>query len=389
MILYLTATAAVIFSSAYVLSAAERQAYAPVPQGMIPRGILRGRVFLAGIFAILFLILALRVNVGNDYAKYVEFMHLARFGGYVPTEPGFNLLAWVSYRFFGKEHYLFCFAFMGIVTVACFLFALDRLSEHFFESFAMFMLLGYYFQSISTVRYYLALAVVSCGIVCLLKDDLPRFVLLVLFAASFHKSALVVLILYPLAKCTFSKWFLAVLTAAGAGAFLLREQVLRLVLFLYPTYRETAYAAGGEGSLVSILRCVAVLALAAFVDRRSFHGRREPGEEAGIRMRRFYCHCSLLALYLYLFTGYIPVVSRIGYYLTFTQIFYLPMLIRRIPGERVRRIAACGAVLCCLGFFVLLMRHAGDDGMRILPYQTFFFHEMPPILSDMGYQTGG
>ena len=142
MILYLTATAAVIFCSAYVLSAAERQAYAPVPQGMIPRGILCGRVFLAGIFAILFLILALRVNVGNDYAKYVEFMHLARFGGSVPTEPGFNLLAWVSYRFFGKDHYLFCFAFMGFVTVACFLFALDRLSEHFFESFAMFMLLG-------------------------------------------------------------------------------------------------------------------------------------------------------------------------------------------------------------------------------------------------------
>ena len=26
-----------------------------------------------------------------------------------------------------------------------------------------------------------------------------------------------------------------------------------------------------------------------------------------------------------------------------------------------------------------------DDGLRILPYQTFVFHEMPPTLSDKGY----
>ena len=385
MILYLTATAAVMVFACGILSRRERAcAVGLSPRGKISRRVLTGRVLLAGIFAILFGILALRINVGNDYAKYVEFMHLARFGGYVPTEPGFNFLAWSAYRIFGEENFLFCFGVMAFVTVAAFLAAIDGLADSFPVSFAMFMLLGYYFQSISTVRYYLALAVTTWAIVCLLKKDWPKFVLLVLFAASFHKSALLVLVLYPFALLRFRRELLVLLGAGGLAAFLLRAQVLRVVLFLYPTYQETSYAAGGEGSLISVFRCAAVLFLTVLYDRGSLLGGGDTEDEADGRMR-FYCHCNLLALILYICFNYLPVISRIGYYLTITQIFYVPALLRRVPAGVRRKLACAGTALFCLVFFVHMMRHASADGFRILPYQTFLFHDMPPILSDTGY----
>ena len=43
------------------------------------------RLCLVSVFLLLFLVSALRLNVGNDYAKYVEFMHLIRCDAVVPT----------------------------------------------------------------------------------------------------------------------------------------------------------------------------------------------------------------------------------------------------------------------------------------------------------------
>ena len=384
MIVYLMMTAVVVFLSFLVLSKRERSALnVPSYRGMMSRKALLGTVAAAGIFTALFLVQAFRINVGNDYAKYVEFMHLARFGSYVPTEPGFNLIAWLTFRLFGWENFLFCFAVMALITAAGFMFAIDRLSVSFFPVFVMFITLGYYFQSINTVRYYMALSLAACSMYFLLKRDLPRYLLFVLIAACFHKSALVVLLFYPAAMIVYRRLYLAVLVCAGALGLILRTQVMKLMLVLYPTYKETGLASGGEGSFLSIARCVAVLAVSIILDRGSILGSRTSDEEGVIR--RFYCHCNLLALFLYTFFYYLPVVSRIGYYLTFTQIFYIPVLISRMEPGFKKRIATFAVLAVCAAFFIHTMRHAGDDGFRILPYQTFFLHEMPPILSDTGY----
>ena len=387
MILYLAATVGTILLAVGVRSASVRMSGASsMPAGMITRETLKSRVLLSGIFLILFGILALRINVGNDYMKYVEIMHLARSGFYVPTEVGFNLLSRLVFLIFHGENFLFCFAVMAFVTVGCFLAAIDRLSESFLISFGMFMLLGYYFQSISTVRYYVALAVTTLAIVSFLKEDYPRFVLLVLFAATFHKSALLVLFIYPIARLRYRRWVYIALAAGGFAGFLLRDVVLKVLLMVYSTYQETGYAAGGEGSKISIVRCALVLFLSILYDRESLLSEpAEAGTDPERTARRFYCHLNVLAIVLYVFFAYLPIISRIGYYMTVTHIFYVPMLIRRMPDGRKRRIAMAVTGLFCLGFFVHMMRHAGDDGLRILPYQTFVFHEMPATLSDMGY----
>ncbi len=70
---------------------------------MSRRQVLNG-LCLFTVFMVLFALSACRMNVGNDYAKYVEFMHLIACGAYeyVPTETGFNLLVAVLYRLAGE-----------------------------------------------------------------------------------------------------------------------------------------------------------------------------------------------------------------------------------------------------------------------------------------------
>lgn len=133
--------------------------------GLFPAGVSRRRAFdivcLAAIFLILAGVSALRLEVGNDYGKYVENFHEIWAGtdqAYVVTEAGFNFVVWLIYTISGYENYLLVFAVFGAVTAFLFLKALYEQSECFWQSFAMFMLLGVYFRTFTTVRYYLALA---------------------------------------------------------------------------------------------------------------------------------------------------------------------------------------------------------------------------------------
>lgn len=69
--------------------------------------------------------------MGNDYAKYVEFMHLVNCDAYVPTEAGFNLLVKIIYGLSGFENYLLVFAVYAFVTIGIFLFGMYEQSEDF------------------------------------------------------------------------------------------------------------------------------------------------------------------------------------------------------------------------------------------------------------------
>ena len=100
---------------------------------------------LTAIFLILALVSALRLEVGNDYGKYVENFHEIWAGtdqAYVVTEAGFNFVVWLIYTLSGYENYLLVFAVFGAVTAFLFLKALYGQSDCFWQSFAMFMLLG-------------------------------------------------------------------------------------------------------------------------------------------------------------------------------------------------------------------------------------------------------
>lgn len=385
MILYITVAAVTVLLAGLVCNQPVTQPYRITRQQMC------NRICLLAIFLILFALSACRLNVGNDYAKYVEFMHLVNCDSYVPTEIGFNLLVKLIYGLSGYENYLLVFAVYAFVTVLVFLLAIYEQSDEFPLSFFLFMALGYYFQTFSTVRYYLALAIALYSMKFVLRKQWGRFLALVLLGAAFHKSLLVVIPLYFLASRRWKKWQLGLAALFCTTFLFLQDFYLKIVVFLYPTYEDTEYLEGGT-SYINILRCAAVLIFAGVVlwmQRRQSEINVVEDEDRQVRSDleddrfRFYFYLNLGALVLYVFCSFLPIISRIGYYLTVSQILFLPMLLQQIPDKKWRRLFRVGVILAAVLYFMMYLSRADNDGVLILPYQSFFFHDMVNILSDV------
>lgn len=383
MILYITVAAVTVLLGSMVNCRPVTQPYRTTRQQMC------NRVCLFAVFLILFALSACRLNVGNDYAKYVEFMHLVNCDAYVPTEAGFNLLVKIIYGLSGFENYLLVFAVYAFVTIGIFLFGMYEQSEDFSLTFFLFMALGYYFQTFSTVRYYLALALALYAMKFVMCGQWGRFTVLILLGSAFHKSLLVVIPLYILAVLPWKKWQLAAGALFCTTFLFCQDFYLKLVVFLYPTYEDTEYLEGGT-SYINILRCLAVLAFSGIVywsGKRSgsTRGEEQKNAEVGERYDRahFYFYLNLGALVLYVFCSFLPIISRIGYYLTVSHILYLPMLLKRVEDRRWRKALRAGILLAAVLYFAIYMSRADNDGTLILPYKTFFFHDMVNILSDV------
>ena len=383
MILYITVAAVTVLLGSMVNCRPVTQPYRTTRQQMC------NRVCLFAVFLILFALSACRLNVGNDYAKYVEFMHLVNCDAYVPTEAGFNLLVKIIYGLSGFENYLLVFAVYAFVTIGIFLFGMYEQSEDFSLTFFLFMALGYYFQTFSTVRYYLALALALYAMKFVMRGQWGRFTVLILLGSAFHKSLLVVIPLYILAVLPWKKWQLAAGALFCTTFLFCQDFYLKLVVLLYPTYEDTEYLEGGT-SYINILRCLAVLAFSGIVcwsGKRSgsTRGEEQKNAEVGERYDRahFYFYLNLGALVLYVFCSFLPIISRIGYYLTVSHILYLPMLLKQVEDRRWRKALRAGILLAAVLYFAIYMSRADNDGTLILPYKTFLFHDMVNILSDV------
>jgi len=336
------------------------------------RGHAAACLYFWSIFLVLLVPAALRQATGNDYMRYVEFYHLVVANAMVPTEEGFNILTRLVYALSGYENYLLMFAIFSAATILLFLLAIRDQAEDFFFSFFLFMMFGYYFQSYNTVRYYFALALAFYALRFFLDRQYPVFVLLVLLASTFHKSALVVLVLFPLALLRWNRCFVLVAGAVGVMSLAGKDILLKVLLMLYPSWEDTQdLMASGGISWANIAKCCLVLALAALAVRRT-------GVDLSGRKMRFYLHATFISLWLYVFGSFIPEVSRICYYMMITQILWIPELVSGMSLSKAKRkYLICAISFAALVSFAAFLGKADDSRIRILPYQTFLFHDLP------------
>lgn len=318
------------------------------------------------IFTTLFIVSAIRLDVGQDYGRYVWFMHMVVYDGHVPTEIGFNVLVKLIYWLFGYGNFLIVFAVIAFLTIMIFLWTLYRDSENFWFSFFLFMSFGYYFQSFSTVRYYLAVAVALYAIPYVLKKQWLNFIGLILLGSTFHKSLLLVIPLYFLASLKWKKWMVVIMALFLTTFFYLQDFYLRAMVYLYPSYRDTEFLEGGT-SIINIIRCSGILVFSLIYYQEAIKDNQR---------NQFYFYCNIGAFILYTCCSFIPVISRIGYLLTVTHIFFLPAIVLRIKDKRQKTFFAAAIILAAIWYFAMFLYKAPDYGVRLIPYQTFLFHEM-------------
>ena len=343
----------------------------------------RNKVAIWGIYCLLTGVSACRIAVGNDYWVYRDNFKLIAQERHVASEFGFNYIVKWLQMLFGYDNYLPVFAFFSIITVYFFVKALADQGSHFAFSLYLLMTGGYYFNSLNSVRYYLALAIALYSMKYVLRGEYGKFVLWILAGAMFHKSILLVIPVYIVARFLaavhLKRWHYGL-----GGVFLLslifgQNLYREIIFFFYPYYRNSMFD-NGQLSYANILKCVGALGLCLVCWRRSLAGGglkeedlRETCTER-LLAKRFYFFLNLFGLVVYCCGSFIPEVSRVGYYMIISQVFLLPELIGEISHRWLRRLCLAGVVGAFGANFFLLLKGMYAVDVRLLPYLNWIFN---------------
>lgn len=320
------------------------------------------------IFILLAAVSACRIAVGNDYWVYRFQFNLIMQGRHVSYEWGFNLVVWLIQSLFGYDNYLPVFGFFSIATAFFLVKAMYDQGEWFGASVFLLMTGGYYFSSLNSVRYYFVLAIALYAMKYVLREEYGKFILWILFAACFHKSILVVIPVYLIAKWLagrkISKWIYAAGGLFLASMVVFKDFYREIIFFFYPFYEGSAFDKV-DISFTNIAKCLGVLVLCLIFYRQAIKDNAR---------NRFYFFLNLGGLAVYTFGSFIPEVSRIGYYLIVSQIFLIPGVLIRIENKKWRWFFTVGVALAFIGYFALFLRSASDVNVRLLPYLNWIFN---------------
>lgn len=322
------------------------------------------------VFCLLTGVSACRIAVGNDYWPYRFNFRLIAQERYVSYEAGFNLIVKGMQALFGYDNYLPIFALFSFLTVLFFVKALhDQASDY---AFSLFLLMtgGYYFNSLNSVRYYLALAIALYAMKYVLRGEYGKFLLWVLAGAAFHKSILLVIPVYLaarwLAGIRLKKWHYFLGGALILSLIFARDFYRQIIFTFYPFYKDSAFD-NGQLSYANLAKCLAVLALCAVCYKDSLKDPR-------LHMRmRFYFFLNVAGFAAFCCGSFVPEVSRVGYYMIISQIFLLPELIRHMKKGWFQRFCQIGVIVAFCCYFFLLLRGMYDTDVRLLPYLNWIF----------------
>ena len=336
-------------------------------QGGLSRKGARNQVAEFAIYALLTGVSACRIAVGNDYWVYRDNFKLIAQDRHVSSESGFNFIVRCMVELFGYDNYLPIFALFSIVTVFFFVAALHYMGEHY--AFSLFLLLtgGYYFHSLNSVRYYLALAIALFSMKYVLSGQYEKFVLLIVAGALFHKSVLLVIPVYLAARFLASvklKVWHYVVGVLFLLSLVFGQEFYRTIIFKFYPYYEGSVFDNGQISYVNIGKCLATLVLSMICYRKILKDSL---------VYKFYFYLNLFGLVAYCCGSFIPEVSRVGYYMIISQVFLLPGLVKNMEKGWFRTLCTIGVIGAFSLYFVMLLRDMYAVDVRLLPYLNWIF----------------
>lgn len=312
------------------------------------------------VFMILAFFSAARYGIGVDYNGYLGHIKLIQNGNHHYMEIGFKTIV----KFFQKytKDAKIVISFCGIITVFFFVKAIWEQSDRIAESVFLFLSWGYYFLTYNTVRNYLALSIVLFAIKYLVQERKILFILWVLFASCFHKSALISIPIYCICNNHWKKYHYLIIIMITIVALFLRNPLRSLAFYFYPEYEGSVYDTGRVSYLNVLKGCFVI-----FICLLSYKNVEND------RLNRLYFNLNVCSLCFYIGMYWVPEISRIGFYMNTTSIMLLPRVLNRLKNEKSCYLVKCFVYIISVCLLVLLCKNFYDDTIQLLPYKSWLF----------------
>ena len=343
---------------------------------IIKKGNKSKRIYGAGVtafFVIFIALLSLRsMECGSDVKNYfiyfnrysgMSFRELFRMNGVYDVEVGYRFLNNFFHLF--SDNFQIYLAIVAVISVVPVLILYKRESRHSIFVISLFLWIAPFSLYFSGLRQIIAMAFgVFAYYFTKNRKPIP-FILCILLATTFHSSAFILLLLYPIYHAKITKNWLYVVVPIMALIFVFNRAIFnRLLSFLSNTQfdRFTMSSTGAYGMIVLLVVFTAYILLIT-------NGREIilSEDEMGLR------NILLLSTCLQFFAPLNPVAMRMNYY----YLIFVPIAMDRLSIKRDARFAQLvkvGTITLTVFFFAVFVRnmYVGADILNIYPYVPFW-----------------
>ncbi len=269
------------------------------------------------------------------------------------SEVGFYAFAWIVAKVFYYPQYLILLS--AVITTACVLRFIRLYSKDYEISLTMYICLGLFTFNMNGMRQALAMAICLIAYDFIVKKRTVPFVLTVLVAMSFHKTAIIFLPFYLIAYVKYNFWHISIFM----GIIALFYRFSNVLVEVFDDAMDKSYAGaesfeGGGIVVVGIYACILLLAL---IYRKSLDGNAA--------RRCFFMTITGFALYCARYFS-VGIYERISYYFFYYSTLLLPAVISKAP-EQERRFVKIGIILLSIVLFIYRVR-----GGVFMNFRLFF-----------------
>lgn len=331
------------------------------------QAIKQNQIIIIVFFIIYFIMLAVRRDdIGVDLTNYkymfnrvagVDYKDLTKF----KTEYGYSALN----KFLGSinNNFQFYLGVVAVITVLPLGILYYKESENALVAIGIFANLSVFNMLFSGLRQSIAIGIGVFAFYCAKNKKNLKFLLCVFLAVLFHRSALILLILYPVYNIKISKNKIFIITFLMGILFIFKEMIFSFLLKYIGEVYDERYGSVTNTGAYSILILFIIFCVYSFlmIDIES------ESELNGLR------NILVLATCLQIFASLNSVAMRFNYYF----IPYIPILISKISNhcdEDDKKIAdiANYVMIVFFFFYFFYMAYTGDDILRIFPYKAFW-----------------
>lgn len=213
----------------------------------------------------------------QDYSVSVDIAEYMRQYAIIPNltfvemlghkfEIGFVLLCWLVERFFDSDRVLLLV--VGVLIVLPFARMYEKETDNPMVGLAAFVALGMFMHGLIYWRQLIAMGILAMGYSYIRQRRPVPFLLTVLAAMAFHKTAVVFLGLYLIYRIPINKWLLMVCAGIALILGLFGNQIIDLgIALIYPQYAAFPRLSIGGYTLLALLWVVVLLSYWVFHER--------------------------------------------------------------------------------------------------------------------------
>lgn len=308
-------------------------------------------------FIILFILSTFRGDFTTDYKNYTELFNLYNRYSFselltsgFQNEIGFIYLNKIIGLF--TDDVIYFFAIMSFVILFGFFHHFKKYSVNLWLSVLMFATVGSYYASFNITRHIFAVAIVFIGSKYLYERKFFKWVLVVLLAALFHKTAIIMIPFYFILnfRIKFKNWVIIVIGSAIVILFF--DNIVDFAQqYFYEQYTDDSYGMWGQ-AVTNIVLPVAFLIFSLFninkLDPKN--NMHRIWFNAGI----FYAFFNILALQ-------VQMVERLGRFFAPYSLLLIPFFFSKMKNKNLRFIYTMGLIVMLILYNYIILSDSVFD----------------------------